>query len=175
MLPKFRYHPDPLATGSVEASDETCACCGQGRGYVYTASVYAVADLHRKLCPWCIASGSAASRYDCRFCDERPLRRARLPRAVVLEVSRKTPGYSSWQQDRWQVCCGDACMFQGDASKGQLTALAGESLARHLRRWKWPAEYWRQFVAAYEPRGSMSVFRFVCHHCGDAFYVLDMA
>ena len=40
MLPKFTYHPDPLATGAVGVSDRTCECCGQARGYIYTASVY---------------------------------------------------------------------------------------------------------------------------------------
>lgn len=26
-LPFFRYHPDPIATGSIRAAAETCACC----------------------------------------------------------------------------------------------------------------------------------------------------
>ncbi|MCU9953286.1 CbrC family protein [Burkholderia pyrrocinia] len=32
-LPAFRYHPDPLATGSVIRSDARCMCCGDARGY----------------------------------------------------------------------------------------------------------------------------------------------
>ncbi|MGV8422639.1 CbrC family protein, partial [Pseudomonas aeruginosa] len=31
-LPHFRYHPEPLASGSIEASATTCQCCGKARG-----------------------------------------------------------------------------------------------------------------------------------------------
>ncbi|REJ66450.1 MAG: hypothetical protein DWQ31_14945 [Planctomycetota bacterium] len=31
-LPVFKYHPDPLDTGAIAASDAICACCGQSRG-----------------------------------------------------------------------------------------------------------------------------------------------
>ncbi len=31
-LPTFKYHPDPLATGSVIESNVECVCCGQARG-----------------------------------------------------------------------------------------------------------------------------------------------
>lgn len=174
MLPPFRYHPDPLATGSVKTSDAACVCCGRARGYVYAASVYSPDDLREKLCPWCIASGAAASRFDCFFTDDRPLRQARLPAPVVLEVSRKTPGYNSWQQGVWQVCCDDACAFHGEATKDDLAVLTGDRLALHLHRWPGDADGWRRFVEAYEPGGVMPVFRFVCLHCGEPTYALDM-
>jgi len=175
MLPTFRYHPDPIATGSIKASDVTCACCGQPRGYIYTGSVYGPSELREKLCPWCIASGSAASKYDCFFSDDHPLLEAKLAPPIVLEVSRRTPGYSSWQQEEWQACCNDACEFHGDASKQQLADLAGERLVWHLRRWKWDEDYWREFVEAYEPRGMMSVFHFVCRDCRQPTFALDLA
>lgn len=28
-LPVFKYHPDSIATGSIERSDAECECCGQ--------------------------------------------------------------------------------------------------------------------------------------------------
>ncbi|MFI9835323.1 CbrC family protein [Streptomyces sp. NPDC051913] len=34
-LPVFRYHPDPIATGAVRASAETCACCERATGWIY--------------------------------------------------------------------------------------------------------------------------------------------
>jgi uncharacterized protein CbrC (UPF0167 family) len=34
-LPAFRYHPDPVATGSVARSGEACDVCGEERGYLY--------------------------------------------------------------------------------------------------------------------------------------------
>lgn len=63
MLPHFKYHPDPGATGSVEVSTATCRCCDQARGYVYTGPVYAREELEVAICPWCFEDGSAAERF----------------------------------------------------------------------------------------------------------------
>ena len=175
MLPTFRYHPDPVATGSIAPSDATCLCCGEVRGYIYTASVYGPSRFRERLCPWCIASGAAASKYNCFFSDDTPLADAGLGRSIVLEVSRKTPGYSSWQQGEWQVCCGDACEFHGEATQRQLADLSGDRLAWHLRRWTWGERDWQRLVEAYEPCGAMSVLRFVCRHCGQPTLALDLA
>ena len=45
-LPTFKYHPDPIASGSVEPSETECVCCGKARGYVYTANAYGAAKAH---------------------------------------------------------------------------------------------------------------------------------
>ncbi len=63
MLPVFTYHPHPLETGAIKASDATCECCSKARGFVYTASIYC-ADEVECVCPWCIADGSAAEKFD---------------------------------------------------------------------------------------------------------------
>ena len=39
-LPVFRYHPDPVRTGSIAASVKECRCCGRSRGYIYTLAPY---------------------------------------------------------------------------------------------------------------------------------------
>jgi uncharacterized protein CbrC (UPF0167 family) len=68
-LPQFRYHPEPLATGEIEPSEDECLNCGQRRGYLYVGPVFAEKEIVDELCPWCIADGSAAARFDaCRFC-----------------------------------------------------------------------------------------------------------
>jgi hypothetical protein len=36
-LPVFKYHPDPLLTGSVQQRNVQCACCGETREYTYAA------------------------------------------------------------------------------------------------------------------------------------------
>ncbi|MCO1987260.1 hypothetical protein FA421_32030, partial [Pseudomonas aeruginosa] len=112
-LPHFRYHPEPLASGSIEASATTCQCCGKARGYVYTGSPYSRHELPPgSLCPWCIADGSAAARYEASFSDDYPLLDAGVAADIVTEVCERTPGYTSWQQERWLVCCEDACAFR---------------------------------------------------------------
>ena len=103
-LPTFRYHPDPLATGSVVASNATCRCCGQAPGLMYAGPVYANEDLDDELCPWCIADGSAAARFGAEFVDSAGVGGYgdwdRVPPAVVVEVSQRTPSFSGWQQER---------------------------------------------------------------------------
>ena len=68
-LPVFRYHPDPIASGSVRESAETCACCDRATGWIYTATFYTAEDVSGRFCPWCIADGSAAGRFAGEFMD----------------------------------------------------------------------------------------------------------
>ena len=47
-LPAFRYHPDPVDTGSVTVSDAKCVVCNERRGFIYAGPVYAEdGDGHR--------------------------------------------------------------------------------------------------------------------------------
>src|SRR5690348_11863238 len=71
-LPAFRYHPDPIASGSVVESEQRCDCCHARRGFIYQSSVYnprPIGDPKPALCPWCIADGSAHNKFDARFND----------------------------------------------------------------------------------------------------------
>ena len=62
MLPNFRYHPDPVATGNVVPSDTVCLCCGQARGYIYKASVYCRESLRES------GGNPAVYKFRCRHC-----------------------------------------------------------------------------------------------------------
>ena len=175
ILPSFRYHPDPISTGSVKPSHVVCACCSKSRDLIYCASVYGSAAPRCSLCPWCIASGEAAFRFNCIFSDEEPLVRAGIPRSVIIEVTRRTPGYNSWQQEVWQACCGDACVFHGDASVAELAALQGKALAQLQAQWPISPNRWTGFVKQYVPGGGSAVYRFDCRHCGKTKYALDLS
>ena len=125
-IPEFRYHPDPLKTGSVAASDAACRCCEQARGYIYCGPVYAEEELEKRgeICPWCIADGSAAARFDTVFVDPEGIgdcgRWEAVSPTVAAEVSERTPGFSGWQQERWWTHCGDAAEFLGPAGRAEL-------------------------------------------------------
>ena len=175
ILPTFRYHPDPIATGSIVRSDKTCACCSKAGGWIYVASVYGPSNLRGNICPWCIASGTAALRYNCSFNDDSPLAEAQLAPAIILEVSRKTPGYSSWQQEVWQACCDDACEFHGDAPASEMKALSDESLVRIQDDWQISLKRLDDLLNVYVPGGGIAIFKFVCRHCHRAKYALDLA
>jgi len=118
-LPSFRYHPDPLATGSVVRSEDACTVCGQARGFGYDGPVFSAEHDDEPICPWCIADGSAHERFDAEFTDYTELEE--VPREVLDEVTQRTPGFSGWQQEHWLAHCGDACAFVGRDDEGDTS------------------------------------------------------
>jgi hypothetical protein len=90
-LPEFKYNPDPVATGSIEAREARCLCCGQSRGAIYVGPVFSETELDAELCPWCIADGSAAARFDALFTDDYGVPED-VPEEVVAAVTQRTPG-----------------------------------------------------------------------------------
>ena len=112
-LPVARHHPDPVATGAVEASDAVCPSCEQARGYAYVGPVYAEDEVEG-LCPWCIADGSAAERFDAEFTEVD----GDVPDDVLVELTRRTPGFTGWQQERWLVHCDDGAAYLGTPDDG---------------------------------------------------------
>ncbi|MFC7266788.1 CbrC family protein [Streptomyces lutosisoli] len=49
-LPAFRYHPDPLASGSIRESAETCVCCSRAMGWIYTATFCTAQEVSGRFC-----------------------------------------------------------------------------------------------------------------------------
>lgn len=174
-LPSFPYHPDPLSTGMVVERDTVCACCGRDRGYVYLGLTYAVETYSECICPWCIADGSAAARFGALFNDPHPLEEAGVAAEVIEEVSKRTPGYLSWQQEVWLTHCGDACEFHGDATVAEVQQAAPATKARWLDDYGQDEASWERTVNAYEPGGDISLFKFRCRHCGLIRLGLDMS
>lgn len=172
-LPKFRYHPDPLSTGSVVPGSAVCDCCGEARGFEYASSLYTAHKPKPKICPWCIESGEAAKKFDGQFSDDYPLAEAGIPDDVIKEVCERTPGYNSWQQETWEAHCGDACEFHGDADPSELKGLSGERLKAVADRFGAKPEQWSSFVGNYQKGGNPAVYKFVCRQCGASIYSLD--
>lgn len=168
-LPRFKYHPDPVTTGAFESSNATCTCCGESKGYVYSGSVYSVEDVDA-VCPWCIADGSLGRRFNATLNDDRPLRSAGLAEEVIAEVTSATPGYVSWQQDSWMVCCGDACEFHGEAPQEEIRELDESGLAVLSEETLFPIDVLREVQSTYQLGGSPAFYKFVCRHCGTIKY-----
>ncbi|WP_198681362.1 CbrC family protein [Lentzea terrae] len=158
--PSFRYHPEPLETGSVDWSDQVCACCGEARGLIYKGPVHATEKV--SLCPWCIEDGSAAEKFDATFTDaDAP---AGVPEAVVDEICRRTPGFSGWQQERWLFHCGDGAEFLGSRGGDELSAAARDAVRQELRGWSDGDIGW--YLDALTRDGSPTAFLFRCLVCG---------
>ncbi|WP_419812911.1 CbrC family protein [Bacterioplanoides sp.] len=171
-FPRFKYHPNPISTGAIKKSNEVCECCEQSRGYVYTASFYSQDEVN-SICPWCIADGSAAKKFDGTFSDDYPLQESGIPDEVIEEVCERTPGYSSWQQEVWQSHCGMACEFHGDAEKEELSNLSGEPLKIFLRNEMIEPDIWKAILNNYEMGGNPAVYKFKCSECSEILYTMD--
>lgn len=173
MLPHFRYHPDPIATGNVKASEVSCANCGRNRGYIYVGPIYSAVRPRNSICPWCIADGSVASKFNAMFTDNHSLIKAGLTDEIIEEVTKRTPGFTSWQPEVWLTCCNDACEFHGDAQRRELLELKGETLAETLSVWKCGEEHWKKLIQYYTPAGDPAIYKFACRHCGRIQFGID--
>ncbi|MCT9108698.1 CbrC family protein [Streptomyces mirabilis] len=164
-LPEFPYHPDPVATGAVVPSDTTCVCCGQARGYLYTGPVYSVDDLADRLCPWCIADGTAAGRYEATLTggavgDDVPIE-------VFAAVAGRTPGFPGWQEPQWYVHCGDGTAFLGAVGAAELAARpdAIETLRQEADGWGWPPDEVERHLSTLDKDGRPTAYLFRCRVC----------
>jgi uncharacterized protein CbrC (UPF0167 family) len=119
--PAFRYHPDPIGSGSVVASDAACVVCHERRGLMYAGPVYAEDDLDDAICPWCIASGAAHRSLGATFVDSEAFA-VDTPDAVIAEICERTPGFAAWQAEEWPSCCRDAAAFIGPLGIAEIRA-----------------------------------------------------
>lgn len=161
VLPHFRFHPDPVASGSVTRSRARCARCGERRGYTYASTLYARQNVPA-LCPWCIADGSAAGQFGASFVDEAPLAGTGVAAELIDEVCHRTPGFATFQTEVWQVCCETPGTFRGALDVDGMADLTDDELA-WLGVPSWQRDLWR----AMDPsRTGIAVFVFDCEHCG---------
>ncbi|KUM89025.1 MULTISPECIES: CbrC family protein [Streptomyces] len=136
-LPQFPYHPNPVAT----ISDAPCACCGQERGWVYTGPVHAADAPDSGSCPYRVAFGKAAERYDAAFADGIE---GDVPEDVGTTILRRTPGFLAWQSPTWLTHCGDGAEFLGLAGAKELEKYP--DAVGHLRQ-RWPDDRFDDFLA----------------------------
>ena len=166
-LPIFKYHPDPLATGSIVKSDTKCRCCGKKTGFIYAGPVYAEEELDQALCPWCIAEGSAADKFDATFTDESGIGdcEVTLSSDVEDEVARRTPGFSGWQEERWLGCCDDAAAFLGPMGREELNKLGPKAVTAVREECGLEDEEWTDYLKALNRDDGPTAYVFRCLHC----------
>jgi uncharacterized protein len=174
-LPQFKYHPDPVRNETVIASECTCVCCRHARGNLYVGPAFTTnRDVTDNVCPWCIVNGSAAQKYDVQFSDAHPLLTNGIARDIVDEVTKRTPGYFSWQQDHWQSHCNDACVFHGDATAADIATAAPATIAAWKMAYSMKDEDWARLAEGYEPKGHSAFYKFVCSYRGIVLLSWDL-
>lgn len=172
-LPVFKYHPDPIDTGSIEAREVECVCCGEVREYTYVGPVYAIADLDGAVCPWCISNGLAHQKYGADFTDIAAvgdydyLSQKAVRQQVKEEIAYRTPGFNGWQPERWLVHCDDACAFLGPAGRQEIESLESQQLLDSLRKdMEMNEQDFQQYFDALDKHRSPTAYVFRCLHCG---------
>ena len=170
-LPFFKYHPNPIETGSIKVSQDDCICCNEKRGFIYQSSIYTKLNLSGSVCPWCIADGRAAEKFEAVFSDDYPLFENKIPDEIISEVVERTPGFNTWQQEVWLSHCKDACEFHGDVSEQEIKNIDEETFQRFRFESEMKEEDLRGIIENYPY--SVCIYKFVCRHCGEVKYQLD--
>jgi uncharacterized protein CbrC (UPF0167 family) len=169
-LPTFRYHPDPIETGSIVVSDATCVVCERSRGFIYTGPVYAEEDFEDAVCPWCIADGSASESLGATFVDSEAFA-ADTPDEVIIEITERTPGYSAWQAEEWPSCCNDAAAFLGPLGiteiRAKHRALEGFVLRQIIYGLGVSGGAATRLLESLRRDASPTAYLFRCLHCGE--------
>jgi uncharacterized protein len=167
-LPVFRYHPDPIASGSIVASAVECVCCSVRRGFIYAGPAYCEAELEDALCPWCIADGSAHEKFDASYTDPAGFP-DEIPQQVIDEIVYRTPGFSAWQQEKWLTCCGDAAAFLEPAGHAEIHArypqLEGALMMYIVHDLGISGGAAARFLQALDRDHGPTAYVFACRHC----------
>jgi uncharacterized protein len=171
-LPFFKYHPNPIETGNIKASEDICLCCHQRRGFIYQATIHTELDLEGSVCPWCIADGRAAEKFDASFTESGFPQE--LSPEIVEELSKRTPGYLCWQVDVWEFHCQDACEFHGDAAETEVKSFDRETFLRFCDENFLTEETGREIIEYYKCPGNPAIYKFVCRHCQHISFYMDM-
>lgn len=167
-LPHFRYHPDPVASGSVIPSTAECILCEQPRGHIYQGPLYTQSTRSEPICPWCIADGSANRNLNAEFSDAHAFD-DEIPPEIVDEICTRTPGYSSWQTGQWLGCCEDAMAFMKpigiDEIRSHHPTLLAAAMLYALHQLGLAGAKANQLVDSLSSTDSPTAYLFRCLHC----------
>ena len=160
----FRYYRDPFRTGAFEPCDDPCDCCGRATGYRYHAFLYAEEEIEN-ICPWCVADGSAARKFDGTFVDDYGLSGCR-PKAIA-ELTERTPQFRSFQEAKWLVHCGEPAVYLTDAGYDDLQQYGDATLQSVMDDLsdRMSEKKKQEFVRSLRKDGSCVAHVFECLHC----------
>jgi uncharacterized protein CbrC (UPF0167 family) len=168
-LPRFRYYADPIGDGRFSRSAARCDICTRARGWVFNGVFYSAAVDDPVMCPWCIADGSVAERWNGSFNETAAV----IATARMLELCQRTPNMETWQDWEWPCHCDDAARYMGQPDGSQLRAqpAARDALLTGLAREGFSDPDAQQLVDSMG--ASPTAYHFRCLHCGTDIVTWD--
>lgn len=173
-LPTFKYYADPINTKAFIVSNRTCKVCGKQTGYRYYNAFYSVEDIE-DICPWCIADGSAAKKYDGTFQDMVP-EDTMVAQEKLDELMKRTPGFDCLQPGYWPCHCHDFCTFIDHVGWEDIVRLGLEKeLETDLAKIKEEYGFEKEDMGNLRTSpNSMSGYLFQCRSCGKYRLTVDI-
>ncbi|WP_162601561.1 CbrC family protein [Occallatibacter savannae] len=170
LLPTFKYHPDPISSGSIVASGVKCKACNQSRGFMYIGAVYSSHELDDALCPWCIFDGTAHRLFGAEFIDPKAVgdygRWDAVPGSVMDEVCFRTPSFNGWQQERWFTHCGDAAEFIAPVGSAELQNFDSSLYKAIAEESGFSTDELAQYMKSLDRDSGPTAYAFCCRVCG---------
>lgn len=171
MIPTFKYHPDPIATGAfIQGEPCKCESCGKETDIWYKSPFYSIEDV-TCICPECIADGSAAEKFGGSFQDEYSTDEVSDP-AKLDELVHRTPGYRGWQQEYWPAHCDDYCAFIAYVGWNELVEMNIDKEIEETYKdgiSGLPLEEAKEGLTS----GGLAGYLFKCLHCGKHVLLID--
>lgn len=170
-LPVFKYHLNPLKSEVVIKESIRCEICNCNRDYKYVSPLYCIDEVEN-ICPWCIASGEAARKYNGVFIDADRCEGVNN-KEFLDELIHRTPSYIGWQQEQWVSHCGDYCTFIDYVGWEEIKHLSAELkedidfLMNDLGLTQ------KEFEKSLFNNGTLQGYLFKCLHCGKHRLIAD--
>ena len=170
VLPTFKYHPDPVATGSIVQLSQECASCHSIREWIYAGPVYGAFEDQPIICPWCIADGTANRVLGVEFVDPPGIGGYgdwdAVSREVVDEISLRTPSFNGWQQERWYTHCKDGAAFMGVFGASDLQTVDATAFAAIAQESEFTGKELEEYMASLDKDDGPTAYLFRCRSCG---------
>ena len=170
-IPIFRFHSDPIKSGVIKKENTICPVCKKQRSYKYIGPFYSAEDVEG-ICPWCIADGTAAKKYDGEFQDGASIE-AKIDKNLLEELIFKTPGYVGWQQEQWLVHCNAPCVFIEYVGWKEIEHLEKELNEDIINQFTQYGLTKEEFSKRLINGGSLQGYLFRCVKCGQLRLTTD--
>lgn len=172
-IPKFKYHLDPIKSGVIVKEKTCCPVCNVIKEYRY--ELMPAGDINLEgVCPWCIADGSAAKKYDVTFINYYGYSNE-VNDEQIKELVGKTPAYISWQTEEWMTHCNDFCTFVEYVGWNEIEHLYDE-LKEDIEEVRKSMDIsLEDFKESLFNNGDFQGYLFHCCHCGKHRLFTDLS